>query len=282
MTKPLLHFCHGNSFPSGTYRQLLDALGAHYEVRMTDMVGHDPRYPVDDNWSNLVDELIAQLEGHGRPAILVGHSLGGMLSAMAAARRPDLARCVVMLDSPVVAGWRALAWRFVKWTGKGMRFSPARFSERRRNTWPDRQAAYDHFISKDIFAAWAPGVLNDYLDVGLKPDTNSAHPDGVQLRFDRGVETAIYNSLPHHLGELIKRDFPVPVGFIGATRSEELRQAGVASTRKLVGENFVMTEGSHLYPMEHPARAAQLVHDMIVRLLGANLRKHERLTERQA
>lgn len=277
MTKPLLHFCHGNSFPSGTYRQLLDALGAHYEVRMTDMVGHDPRYPVDDNWSNLVDELIAQLEGHGRPAILVGHSLGGMLSAMAAARRPELARCVLMLDSPVVAGWRALAWRFVKWTGKGTRFSPARFSERRRNTWPDRQAAYDHFISKDIFAAWAPGVLNDYLDVGLVP-----HPDGVQLRFDRDVETAIYNSLPHHLGELIKRDFPVPVGFIGATRSEELRQAGVASTRRLVGENFVMTEGSHLYPMEHPARAAQLVHDMIKRLLGANLRKHERLTERQA
>jgi hypothetical protein len=59
MTKPLLHFCHGNSFPSGTYRQLLDALGAHYEVRQTDMVGHDPRYPVDDNWSKLVDELIA-------------------------------------------------------------------------------------------------------------------------------------------------------------------------------------------------------------------------------
>jgi len=277
MTKPLLHFCHGNSFPSGTYRQLLDGLRTHYEVRQTDMVGHDPRYPVDDNWSNLVDELIGQLEAHGRPAILVGHSLGGMLSTMAAARRPDLVHCVVMLDSPVVAGWRALAWRFVKLIGKGGRFSPGRFSERRRNVWPNRQAAYDHFMSKDIFAAWAPGVLDDYLEVGLKP-----HPDGVQLRFDRGVETAIYNSLPHHLGDLIKRGFPVPVGFIGATRSEELRQAGLSSTRRLVGANFIMTEGSHLYPMEHPARAAQLTHEMIVRLLGAHLTRHEKLAERQA
>lgn len=262
MSKPLLHFCHGNSFPSGSYRQLLDGLRTHYEVHATDMVGHDPRFPVGDGWSGLVDELIAQLEGYGRPAILVGHSLGGMLSTMAAAQRPELAHCVVMLDSPVVAGWRAVAWRLVKLLGKGSRFSPARFSERRRNVWPDRAAAYQHFISKDIFAAWAPGVLDDYLDVGLKP-----HPDGVQLRFDRDVETRIYNSLPHHMGEVIRREFPVPVGFIGATRSEELRQAGLASTRKLVREHFVMTEGSHLYPMEYPARAAQLTHEMIQRML---------------
>jgi pimeloyl-ACP methyl ester carboxylesterase len=266
MSKPLLHFCHGNSFPSGTYRQLLDALGAHYDVHATDMVGHDPRFPVGDGWEGLVDELIAELEGYGRPAILVGHSLGGMLGTMAAERRPELAQCVVMLDSPVVAGWRALAWRLVKLLGKGSRFSPARFSERRRNMWPDRAAAYQHFISKEIFAAWAPGVLDDYLDVGLSP-----HPEGVQLRFDRDVETQIYNSLPHHLGAVLRRDFPVPVGFIGATRSEELRQAGLAATRKLVGENFVITEGSHLYPMEHPARAAQLTHEMVTRLLAQRL-----------
>ena len=36
-----------------------------------------------------------------------GMSLGGMLSVMVASRRPDLARGVLLLDSPVIGGWRA-------------------------------------------------------------------------------------------------------------------------------------------------------------------------------
>jgi pimeloyl-ACP methyl ester carboxylesterase len=262
MTKPLLHFTHGNSYPAGSYRQLLDGLRAGLDVRALDMHGHDPAYPVGDGWQGLVNELIAQLERYDGPAILVGHSLGGILSMMAAKQRPDLARCVVMIDSPVVAGWRALLWRLVKLRGLGSRFSPARFSERRRNVWPNAEAAYQHFIAKPIFAAWAPGVLADYIAVGLKP-----HPDGVQLRFSRDVETAIYNSLPHHMGEIVSEPYPVPIGFIAGTDSAELRQAGMKATRKLVGDKLVTIEGTHLFPMEKPQETAQKTIAMIHRLL---------------
>ena len=264
MPQQLLHFTHGNSYPSGSYGRLLAALRRDFDVRTTDMLGHDPRWPVGDNWHTLVEELIAQLEGYGTPAILVGHSLGGAVNMLAAYRRPDLARCVVMLDSPVVAGWRAFLWRLVKKRGLGSRFSPARFSERRRNVWPDRAAAYQHFISKPMFQAWAPGALDDYLEHGLKP-----HPEGVQLRFDRDVETRIYNTLPHHMGAILREPYPLPIGFIAGTTSEELRQAGLDATRKLVGQNLVMIEGGHLYPLEKPEETARLTHEMIQRLLPA-------------
>ena len=199
MNKPLLHFTHGNSYPSGAYGRLLEELGRDFDVRTTDMLGHDPRYPVDDNWHALIDELIAQLERYDEPAILVGHSLGGAVGMLSAWRRPDLARCVVMLDSPVVAGWRAQVWRIAKALGLGRKLSPGGIAERRRNVWPSRAAAYEHFISKPIFQAWAPGALDDYLEHGLAP-----HPEGVQLRFDRDVEAAIFSSLPHDMGEVLR------------------------------------------------------------------------------
>jgi pimeloyl-ACP methyl ester carboxylesterase len=263
MSQPLLHFTHGNSYPAGSYGRLLDELRRDFDVRTTDMLGHDPRFPVRDNWHTLIDELIAQLEGYGRPAILVGHSLGGAVSMLAALRRPDLARCVVMLDSPVVAGWRAGVWRFVKALGLRERLSPGGIARRRRNVWPSRAAAYEHFSAKPIFQVWAPGALDDYLDHGLKP-----HPAGVQLRFDRDVEAAIYSTLPHDMERALREPFPVPVGFIAGTDSAELRQAGLDATRRLVGANFVTIAGTHLYPMEKPQLTAQLTRDMIARLLA--------------
>jgi pimeloyl-ACP methyl ester carboxylesterase len=263
MTKPLLHFTHGNSFPAGVYRRFLDGLRDDFDVRAIDMVGHDEAFPVSDGWPELVAELIAHLERYPQAAILVGHSLGGMLSLMAAKQRPDLVRCVVMLDSPVVAGWRAWLLRVAKARRWDDNFSPAKSSQRRRTVWPDAEAAYEHFASKPIFAAWAPGVLRDYLEHGLMP-----HPDGVQLRFSRDVETAIYRSLPHHLGALVQPPFPVPIGFVGGTDSVELRQAGLDATRRLVGRHFAEIEGGHLFPMESPELAAKLTREMIAELLA--------------
>jgi pimeloyl-ACP methyl ester carboxylesterase len=263
MTKPLLHFTHGNSYPAGAYRQMLDALRTDYDVRSIDMLGHDPAYPVTDNWGRLVDQLVHTLETYGAPVILVGHSLGGMLSMMAGRERPDLVRCVVMVDSPIVAGWRALVWRGVKQGGWGDRLSPAKFSHKRRHVFPDRQAAYNHFVGKPVFASWAPGVLDDYLDHGLQP-----HADGVQLRFSRDVETAIYRTLPHTMGAALDGKYPVPIGFIGGRSSAELNQAGDAATRKLVGENIVMVDGGHLFPMEAPGDTAREIAKMIVKLLA--------------
>ncbi len=264
MSKLKLHFAHANSYPVGVYRQFFKLLSAEFDIQSLDMHAHNPRYPVSDGWPHLVDEYIHELTTRYRePVILVGHSLGGMLSLMVAQQRPDLVRCVVMLDAPVVGGWRAFAWRLIKRLGKAYKIPPAKFSIRRRNVWPDAQAAYDHFAAKDLFAAWAPGVLADYIDSGLKP-----HPQGVQLRYTRENETAVYATLPHHLPQLLRKGYPVPIGFIGGDNSWETSQSGHKYTRALVGRHFRIVPGGHLFPMENPALAAQATKEMIVELLA--------------
>jgi pimeloyl-ACP methyl ester carboxylesterase len=262
MPKPLLHFAHANSYPAGTYRQFFALLRKKFDVRALDMHAHDPQFPVTAGWHALVDELLLQLQSYPEPVVLVGHSLGGMLSVMAARKRPDLVRCVVMLDAPIVAGWRALLVRVTRNWEWAKRYSPARFSEKRRNVWPDAAAAHAHFGAKALFAAWAPGVLDDYLEHGLMP-----HPEGVQLRFTREIETEVYRSIPHHLDSVVD-GYPVPVGFVGGTDSVECRQAGLDATRKLVGEHFVQLPGGHLFPMESPEVAAKATLAMIARLLA--------------
>ncbi|MET3134204.1 pimeloyl-ACP methyl ester carboxylesterase [Oxalobacteraceae bacterium GrIS 1.11] len=267
MTKPQMHFAHANSYPAGTYRRFFSLLSEDFEIQALDMHAHNPRYPVQTGWGALVEEYIAELSArYTAPVILLGHSLGGMLSLMVAKARPDLVRCVVLLDAPVVAGWRALVLRLLRNSALGEKyFSPARFSARRRKLWPDAQAAYQHFADKDMFAIWAPEVLADYIASGMAP-----HPDGVQLRFTREIETEVYRSLPHHIGALVRGKYPVPIGFIGGTESVECRQAGLGPTRKLVGRHFRQIPGGHLFPMETPELAAKVTREMIAELLTAS------------
>jgi pimeloyl-ACP methyl ester carboxylesterase len=263
MSRPIIHFVHANSYPAGTYRVFFDHLRKHYQVEALDMHAHNPAYPVRNGWAELVQELLDELRArYTEPLILVGHSMGGMLSLMAAKAMPQAVRCVVLLDAPVVAGWRAALLGVAKRIGVDKRFSPARASENRRKLWPDADAAFRHYAAKPMFAAWPPEVLRDYVGHGLVP-----HPEGVTLRFTREIETAVYRSLPHTLGALTRHGFPVPVGFIGGADSVECRQAGLAATRRLTGSHFVQIPGGHLFPMEAPAAAAATVHKMILSLI---------------
>ena len=257
-----LIFSHGNSFPASTYRVMLDSLRARgFEVHAIEKYGHDPKYPVTDNWPHLVRQLAQfatqrRKESGGEAVWLVGHSLGGILSLMCAARHPELARGVVMLDSPVLSGWRAGAVRMVKRTPLMRRLSPSAVARRRRNEWDDRQAVYQHFRGKKVFAAWDPQVLRDYVDHG------TIDAEGTwQLAFDPEVESRIYETLPHNLGPLLrKHPLKCPVAFVGGIESVEMRQVGgLDATAEVAQGRVTMIEGTHLIPMERPLATAAAI-----------------------
>lgn len=255
-----LVFSHANGFGAGCYRLLFEAWrAAGWDVHALPQFGHDPAYPVSSNWPHLRDQLIHFIEREVRPTgpvMLVGHSLGGILSLLAACRRPDLAQGLLLLDSPIVSGWRAHSVQVMKATRLMPKVSPGKVSRQRRHEWPARAAVLEHFAAKHKFARWDSRVLADYVASGFEERADGK----THLRFAREVETRIYDTLPHHLDALLKRrPLRCPVAFVGGTQSEELRQAGAGASKALAHGRFHWMEGSHLYPFERPDDTAALV-----------------------
>lgn len=262
--KPQIHFIHGNGFPAGTYTAFLKELEHDYTIAALPMHGHHPAYPVTNGWSNLAQELIAELSArYQEPVILLGHSFGGLLSVLVADQRPDLVRCIVMVDSPMVTGWRSLILKTMRRIGLDKKYSPSRFAVKRRQHWQSYQEAFEHFALKEKFAIWPEQVLHDYLKHGLRTTEQ-----GVELAFDRIIESEIYDTMPADFGRILKQGLARPIGFVGGDDSQESRLAGLTGVRKLVGEHFSIVSGTHLLPMEHPVATAHEVHIMIQRLLS--------------
>ncbi len=262
--KPLVIFSHGNSFPASTYGVVFRQLEARgYAVKAIEKFGHDPAYPVTSNWPHLVQQLAdfstQQVKKSGQAVFLVGHSLGGFLSLMCAARHPELGgkavRGVVLLDSPLIGGWRATGLSLAKRTSLVGSVSPGVVSRKRKHQWPDVDEVFTHFRSKKAFASWNDDVLRDYIEQGTHDDAGQR-----TLSFDRDVETAIYNTLPHNLDQLIKRHpLKCPVTFIGGRQSQEMKQVGMALTEKVSKGRVMMLDGTHLFPMENPAATAAAI-----------------------
>ena len=262
-------FAHGNSFPGATYSVLFEHLRQRgFTVSAVDRFGHAPQYPVTSNWPHLVQQLAdftrQQVQDVGESVFLAGHSLGGVLSVMAAAQHPDNVRGVLLLDAPLVSGWRATTVGMAKSTRIVSAFSPGRVSRQRRMSWASANEALEHFRKKKAFARWEPQVLRDYITHGLQ-----VQGERCVLRFDRAVETAIYNTLPHNLGALLRQNpLRCPVSFIGGRASVEMRHIGMALTQRITGGRIMMLDGTHLFPMEQPRATAAAMEASLLNLLA--------------
>ena len=79
--KPLIHFAHANGIPSRSYQYLFDLLSDEFDIVYIPALGIDPRYPVDNHWQKLTQQVIDSIQAHlsarGQTKVIgLGHSLG--------------------------------------------------------------------------------------------------------------------------------------------------------------------------------------------------------------
>jgi pimeloyl-ACP methyl ester carboxylesterase len=115
---------HGGSARWQAWEPLIGPLVAHHHLYALDLRGHGRSGHVPGGYriQDYAGDLAAFLQGCvAEPAVLVGHSLGGIVAVMAAGQRPELIAGLVVVDAPLSGkSWdealrpsldRVVAWR---------------------------------------------------------------------------------------------------------------------------------------------------------------------------
>lgn len=256
--KDILHFSHANGFPAGCYKTLFSYLEDDFQISTIDRLGHHDNYPVTNNWSELAKQLIDELEmRYQEPVYAVGHSLGGVLSMMVAAQRPDLIKGLIMLDAPFLTNFEARGLNIVKRLGLIDRVTPAGRTLGRQERWQSRHEAIQYFQQKKLFKAFDQRCLVDYVEQGTIEQTSGQRV----LHFDAQTEINIYRTIPDNLHKTAELKMPSAV--IAGKYSDVFKKHHGYKMRKQLGMAVKWLEGSHMFPLEQPKLTAQIIKQYI-------------------
>lgn len=259
--KELIHFAHGNGFPALCYKQMLDGLTPYFDYCYIDRIGHDPVFPVSENWHNLISEIITSIQRQAdRPVIALGHSLGGVLSLLAAIEKPELFKAVIMLDSPLIGSLKSNIVRLAKSLGVIDRITPAFRTRGRREYWENYEQLLSYLKTRDLFKTFTDACLNDYITYGL-----DHKEDGYYLRFDRHIEYQIYRTIPHIIPHY-KGKLVTPAILIYGDKSTVVGKMELRYMKNKFNIACFKTSGTHLFPMEHPHEVAAQIIEVLSKL----------------
>ena len=95
----IIQFSHANGFPAKTYSVLFEHLKNH-KISAIDNLAEKRVLP-EINWNDLTEDVLDSVGKFKEPVIGVGHSLGGILTLLAAAKKPNIFHTVILLDPPL-------------------------------------------------------------------------------------------------------------------------------------------------------------------------------------
>ena len=209
---------------------------------------------VDVDWNRYSDDATAVVDhlltmpGGEDGIVGFGHSMGGASLLVAAARRPEAFRRLVVFE-PIAHPPQTLA------PGEG----PASLiagARRRRRTFPSFDEAIANFASKPPLNAFDAAALDAYVRHGFSEDT-----DGIRIKCDPEIEARTFElgRIQHTWDALSSVQVPVDV-ISGKVAELQPSWFAEAVADQLPHGRFVLVDDlDHFGPFTHPARVAALV-----------------------
>ncbi|KZL18624.1 3-oxoadipate enol-lactonase 2 [Pseudovibrio axinellae] len=202
-------------------------------------------------WTELGEDLYAVVEALNLNQIYgVGHSCGGHLALLAAAKFPDLFKELLLLD-PVVFP-KSLLPMFEQF---GREEHPV---ARRRPHWDSAGEMYEKFKDRKPYNTWVPDILEDYCQHGLHPSDSG---EGYTLACPPDAEAQVYRTCYGDQIYPLLGQIQVPSTIVRARRrrpDEPAFDFSPSPTWEQLAENLPnatdihVPDHTHFMPMENP------------------------------
>lgn len=248
-------FLHANGFNALTYRSILGPLSAGLRVLAVDQRGHGAsRLKADPSgrrsWKDFRDDLVGLLDALDQPpVVLSGHSMGGTVSILAAALRPERVSSLVLFD-PVMMPPMVALYAHAPWTSGRLwkRMPIVQGALRRRAVFDSREAAFAAYKGRGAFKTWPDAAVADYVAGGFVEA-----PDGkVTLACTPQWEASSFAAQGHNPWSALRR-VKAPVRILKAEKHSTCRGSIRDVKRRHPTLQVETVPGTtHFLPMERP------------------------------
>lgn len=262
---PLLHIAHATGLNSNAYTEFSNQLVENFKVLGLDFRGHGQTLaPAESSNLNSWEVFYKDLEGFFRylnqPVVALGHSMGGTVSAVIAARYPELVSKLILIEPGFMPPlWRPFVF-FAQKSGLSMHVPFVTSVTKRNRNWKNKSEAINALTSKGPFKLWRRTILEDYIDQG----TNVLEDGSLELLCDPGWEGRILATAPVGIwAEVSKIECPTLI--IYGENSKTFTPSVVKKIKKSLPQVTLkrMANTGHFIPMEHPEKLAKIVTEFI-------------------
>jgi pimeloyl-ACP methyl ester carboxylesterase len=254
------HFYHAAGFPLGVYSPLLSKLGQKFKLSALGIratwpgIGLPPKRR--DYWQSYADDLIAFIEQECQsPIIGIGHSMGATCTIMAAEKRPDLFKTLVLIEPAMVS--RSLA-RLIRLTPKVLMkiIEPAKSTLKKIDIWVSREAFFDYCRQLRAYKRFSDKAFHVMAQYGVFETQDGRF----HLCFPKLWEAHVYTQPPNVMTNLERLNIPCvairgkPSVFFTEALWQEWRNRCPNTVFK---QNLAY---GHLLPLESPSICYELIH----------------------
>ena len=254
----IIHFSHANGFPPKSYTQLIELLRPNHQI----IASHHrplwkpkPELAEVANWQVFADDLISFLDANiSEPVYGAGHSMGGVASLLAAIKRPDLFKAIILIEPAIMSAHIVIPFglfpAFIK-----NRIPIMKKALNRPDIWESQQEAFDFHRTKRVFQKLTDEALWNYIRCATELNANKKHT----LAYSKEWEAHCYSLVPNLWSVLDQ--CPVPVLGIKGEHSDVLLPSAWKRWQRMTPTHQFaeIPETGHLLPFEDPKAVADLM-----------------------